>query len=913
MKCTRRQFVKISTAVSAALASISIADISAFSKELSGLVKDAVVSGDDFGKAGAEKKITVGTCLQCGNTDGLLGFVDNNGILTKLEGNPKHPNTRGRLCAKGQAGIQQVYDPFRIKQPMLRIGNRGDADAAWKPISWEEAVTEVANRLIKIRKKDPGRFVYHQGRNRFKPFTSRFTNAFGTKHYFTHTSICESSLKTGYKNTFGADIDTSDWAHSKYIISFGENIYEAAYMHMSGTQRVIEGRVDNNAKFVVFDPRLSNTAGRADEWFPLIPGTDSAILLAMSNVIMQEDLADLDFLNRWTNYPPDKLKKHLEKFTPQWAEKISSIPADDIRRIAIEFAKAKPRCFVRAYNGLSNNRNGAYNARNVAILNAIVGNIDKEGGFCLPKSTGFGKVSPEPDIDMVLEEIGMKDAEFPIEEFFDENYPIAYEGPHHLMPSVLKELDYKVDLYMLQQYNPLYSNPDEELWTEVFTDKNRIEFIVDFTPFWSETAKLASDLIIPDVTYMERLNFNDMPSVENIPFIQLYQPLIKPLYESRSMYDTLLAIAKKIPGMDKYFEFESIDEYCRIAVDDKWNDGAYERLKKDGVLIGKKYEADTYKSFDQLSENEIAEMRQFEIYDKKLSPEDIDKLISDGSTIPSPPASKEEAGKDYLMLGNPIKDKAGKKTLGLVRPDGIYKGFPTSSGVFEIYSPDLKKNGFEPLPHFELVPAIKKININKIDENLILITGKWNVHTQSRTANCWWLMEIVNYNPAWINTKTAKKLNIKTGDNIIINVPQSNKTIKCKVNVTEGINPKCIFVSFSLGHWEYGPLASKGKFPPDINKPDIMKELWPYPKKWPGEPFEAGYARPTTTELGKPYPAKDIYATSPAIANPVVKDHKKRTTVGWAPNSLYPADETLTDPIGAECAWSNLYVKVEKA
>lgn len=884
--------------------------LQAFGAELKNGGEDVTKSGNDWGRAGAKLQTRVTTCLQCGNTDGLIAYLEK-GRIVKLEGSLKHPNTRGRLCAKGQAGLQQVYDPFRIKWPMKRVGKRGDPDAAWKRITWEEATDEVAKRLGDIRSSgDPGRFVFHQGRNRFSQFAQRFTKAMGTKHYLTHTSYCEASLKVGYENSFGQNLGTPDSARSKYILDFGDNILECSYMHHALPQRIMEGRYLNGAKNVVFDPRLSHTAGRADEWFPLNVGTDAAVILAMCNVILEEGLHDREFLDEWTNFPASKLAAYLKQYTPTKAEAASGVAAADIKRIAIEFAKAAPACYAYAYNGLSNHSNGAYNVRCLALLNAVVGSYDKPGGFGLMKFTGWGAVDPEPDIEKVLAEIGAADAKFPIEEDHLEKYPLASHGTDHLLPHRLIDLDYKVKFYMLHQYNPLYAAADRELWLKVLSDKKRVEFILDFSPFWSETAKLVADMIIPDCTYLERTQMTDMPCVENFPFVELWQPAVQPLYESRSMYDTMLAVAGKIGGgMEKYFAFDTITDYVGESIDAVWGEGAFERLQKDGVLIGDHYDPATYKSFDELSEAEKSAMRKFNTYSKKLSDADMDELRAKGAVLPS----AEKAEGKAAFTSAPIKDKSGKKTVGIMKSGIAYKGFPTGSGLFEIFSDAFKEHGFDPMPTYKPVASLA----GRSDDELALITGKINVHTQSRTANCAWLTEISHYNPAWIHPSVAKKHGLVEEDDIIIESGQGVKEMPCRVHITEGINPGAIFISTSLGHWEYGALASKGK------NPFNGRPLFEARRELPGTPFEKGYSRKTTSNLNPLAPKSDVLVGSTVRINandlvrpkksPVVKDYKGRSTVGWSPNAILATDAAMTDPIGGEYAWCDTTVRIRKA
>ncbi|MFQ5574125.1 MAG: molybdopterin-dependent oxidoreductase, partial [Terriglobia bacterium] len=730
-------------------------------------------SGGRLGEKGRERDFVNTTCLQCGVTDGLRAYVEE-GRIVKVEGNPKNPNTHGPyhtpICAKGQAGAQQVYDPFRIKTPLKRTNKRGEK-GEWRQITWEEAVDEVAERLNKIRNSgDPGRFCFHQGRNRFGQFTTRFTNVFGTKHYFNHTSTCESSLKVGYETSFGQDLDASDAARSKYIIEWGDNIYEASYMHNPLMQRLIAGRVDNGAKMVAVDSRLSNTAGAADEWVPVKVGTDAAMILAMCQVIMEKNLGDIDFINTWTNYPADLLKEYLRPFTPAWAESICEVPARTIERLAVEFAKNQPG-YARAYNGISNHWNGTYNARCIALLNAIVGNLDKEGGFCLMKFTGFGKVEPEPDIDALLAE-NFPEATFPVNEDHEEDYPLAHHRTDHLLPHRLQKLDYQMKLYMLHQYNPCFVNPDRKLWIDTLSQDRYAEFIVDFTPYLSETASLVVDLIIPDVSYLERMQINDMPPVENFPFVHLFQPVVEPLYDgSKSMYDTMLAIAKKVDGISQYFDFETVEDYCRESVENGWGPGSWDRLRQDGVLIGDAYDPATYKAWDDMDADERAAMRQFETFKNVIPAAKLTELRADGFTVPS--------------TAGPITD--GDSTKGVVMGGVAYQGFPTSSGLFEIHSSVLDEHGFEPLPVYRPNPGLMSV----ANDEFALTTGKWNVHTQSRTANCAWLLEIMHYNPVWINSERAEDLGIKDGDKVVLENDGGALTPVCIVGDARSDPPRC--------------------------------------------------------------------------------------------------------------------------
>lgn len=894
MKVTRRRFMQLGAAAGSA-ALLSGGALQAAADDLVTNGRD--VAGGKEHEKGEQRNFTPTTCVNCGVTDGILAFTEGEGKskrIVKLEGNPKHPNCRGKICAKGQAGLQLVYDPFRIRYPMMRDPEKRGDPKAWKRISYEQAIDEVAKRLTDIRKSgDIGSFVYHTGRDRFGEFTKRWVKATGSKHNMNHTSICESSLKAGYETTFGQDMDIPDVLNAKYMIFVGDNIFEASYMHNALAQRISDARFGPNAaKLVAIDPRLSQTAGAADEWLAPRPGTDAAILLAMCHVIMRENLHDAAFLDEWTNYPTAKLKKYLKPFTPEWAEEQCGVEATKIERIAIEFGSSQPG-FVRAYNGLSNSTNGTYNARCVALVNAIVGNIDKPGGFCLMKDTAFGKLEPEPKEDDIIEELGMK-GEFPFLEFQEEKFPLAHHGTHHLIPEMMEESKHKIELYMLHQYNPVYSNPDCKQWLDLMKDTSKIAFIVDFSPFVSETVQETVDLVIPDCTYLERMMVNKMPSVENFGFIHVFQPVIDPLYESVSLYDSLLAIAKKVPGMEKYFDYENVEAMCKALVEGKWGEGSWERLKADGALINPGGGSDpkvmpsdpAYKSYEQLTPDELAAGRKFNTFSKVLGPEDIAKLKDKESQFPKG--------------DGPIKDKDGKKTVGVVKGGVTYKGFPSATGIWETHSHELEEHGFDPLPAY--VPNATTARMGK--DEFQLITGKTNVHVQSRTANIPWLMEINHYNPLWINTSDAERLGVESGDEINLQNDYGMKSVSCRAHVTEGIRPGTVFIAFSMGHWEYGPMASKGKDPFAMLPEQDFTDVEGIEKNVDAEWFTA---ESNVDRLADVWWHKQNIPGDARGKNPI-----DRETVGWLSNWICPNDVDHTDPIGGEYAWSNVPVKIVK-
>ena len=374
----RRDFLKLASGTTVGLATGALS-IPVFKRVVGGAPAAATTGAIDYTRAKAVPTICYGCTTHCG----VIGWVQD-GRVRRIEGNPLEPNARGKICAKANGMIHYTYYPERLLYPLKRVGPRGSGQ--WKRISWDEALDEIAGRLRKLREEGhPERFIFHYGRDKTKGFTSRFTNAFGTPNRLNRRSICSSNRRAPLMSFYGRDFEweSQDFAETRYIINFGANPMEAYQGGLFMMQRIQEARVDHGAKMVTFEVRPSATASVSDEYFPIMPGTDGAVAMAMAHVIVKEKLYDETFWNRWANLPLDDLRQHLEPFTPELAERESGIPAADIRRIAIEFAEAAPRCCTMSNRGSAKHYNGMQADRGIRLLDVLVGNVGKPGGFCL--------------------------------------------------------------------------------------------------------------------------------------------------------------------------------------------------------------------------------------------------------------------------------------------------------------------------------------------------------------------------------------------------------------------------------------------------------------------------------------------------------------------------------------------------
>ncbi|HLC23392.1 MAG TPA: molybdopterin-dependent oxidoreductase, partial [Dehalococcoidia bacterium] len=244
VKVTRRQFLGMAGGLTAAAALAG--GISAASASASGQ------AGDVSRTTGRELKSIPTTCQLCQARCGLLAFL-RHGRLVTLEGNPEHPNSKGRVCAKGQAAVNLVYNPDRLLYPMKRAGARGDG--TYERISWGEALDEIASKLKALRAGGhPDQFIFQGGAMASPRFVSRFLDAFGTTSaFFFSQPSSDTNRRLALLSTWGSEDGIGDVARSKFILNFGSNPYEAHWYHVPLIQRLIEARTDNSARLVTFD------------------------------------------------------------------------------------------------------------------------------------------------------------------------------------------------------------------------------------------------------------------------------------------------------------------------------------------------------------------------------------------------------------------------------------------------------------------------------------------------------------------------------------------------------------------------------------------------------------------------------------------------------------------------------------
>ena len=790
---SRRNFLKLGAAAAAASASTGFAGKGALAAPKNGL---KVGSMDFSPRTGMEREAIPTACWQCVSRCPMIGYVEGE-RLVKLEGQPDSIRTEGKVCAKAQAGINQVYDPDRVLYPMRRVGKRGEGK--WKRVSWDEALDELTGRLQKLRDEGhPEKFMFHYGRMKAsssKLIKSLFLANYGTGSIGNHTSICEGGKWTAQELTWGKHYDNWDFDNTKYILNFGSNFLEAHTNHTSIAQRLVKAMIERHVEMVTFDVRLSNTAAKSTEWVPLKPGTDGAVVLAMCNVVMNENLykgageAFLEFCKVSPDIEatiPQKvaaLKSHLATYTPEWAAEISGVEAGKIRAIARQFATTRPACVV-SYRGAVAHYHGADTERAVQMLAAITGNIDNPGGRC--RAVGAKWSYPKgPKTKPKAKKLKL----------FDGLKGQAALPTHHISHQVFNMIKDggagRPEVYMWYCYSPVYSNGDCRANAEVLKDEQLIPFTVCVSPFYDEAAALA-DLILPDATYLERWDWEDMVSPRQVPEYYLRQPMVKPLGEARNFADVCCEMAER---MGFPLGVKSMKEFVKASCEKTplvKAAGGFEYMKENGVLHDPKAKPKFYG------------------YRTEIAPEAVDKegVIYDAATgvywnwkkakLHSRQEAKEKgyAGTKKAFTAY-VGQKIGDKVYAAFKPDALNK-----SGYFELYSTLMAEKGLAAMPSYAPIPEHARMESGE----MILTTYKVNVQSHSRTQNCKWLTEIFNDNPAWINPASAAAKGIADGDRI--KVKSAIGEIETTARVTPAIVPGTIAISMHCGHWEYGRYAS---------------------------------------------------------------------------------------------------------
>jgi len=741
-------------------------------------------------------------CFNCEAACGLLAYIDKEtGQIRRFEGNPLHPGSRGRNCAKGPATINQIKDPERILYPLRRAGRRGED--CWERVSWDEALDSIAARIRKaLVEERHDEVMYHVGRPGHDKFMEWVLKAWGIDGHNSHTNVCSASARVGYQMWTGADRPSPDHANARFILLLSAHLETGHYFNPHA-QRIIEAKM-SGAKIAVMDPRLSNTASMADYWMPTRPGSEGAVLIAMAMVIVREGLHDASFMRRWLNWEEwlkeehpsapltfdvfiEKLLAHYEACSPGFAESESGVPATMIVEVAREIAKAGSACASHIWRGAASGNLGGWQiARALVLLNTVTGAVGRKGSTS-PNSWnkhGFSTVTSPPPHDRWNELL------------FPREWPLAHYEMSFLLAHFLKEGRGRLDTYFTRVYNPVWTNPDGFTWIEVLSDESKVGCHVALTPTWNETAIFA-DFVLPMGHAGER---HDLMSQETHAgsWISFRQPVLRAAAERTG----------RPTGLTRETNPGEVWEEDEFWIELSW------RIDPDGALgirkwfespwrPGEKLTVDEY--YRYIFENHVPGLPEAAAekgltpleYMRRVGAFEVRKDVHELNETPLTDADLEGAETD---AATGIIRKGGAAVGVLV--DGVARrGFNTPSRKLEFFSRTLKEWNWpeEATPgHIRSHVHHETIDPGK-GEYLLLPTFRLPTMIHTRSANSKWLAEIAHRNPVLIHPRDAQRIGVTTG--ALVKVVTEIGHFVNRAYVTEGIRPGVVACSHHMGRW----------------------------------------------------------------------------------------------------------------
>jgi anaerobic selenocysteine-containing dehydrogenase len=765
-------------------------------------------------KVGREYMLVPTVCFNCESACGLLAYVDKETLeIRKLEGNPHHPGSRGRNCAKGPATINQVSDPERILYPLRRTGARGGG--GWERVSWDHVLDTLAERMHDaFAAGRPNDVMYFVGRPGEDGFADRFLETWGCDGHNSHTNVCSSGGRAGYGFWSGTDRPSPDYANARFLLLISAHLESGHYFNPHA-QRITEAR-HHGAKVAVVDPRLSNTASMADYWLPTWPGTEAALLLAIAKVLLAEGWYDREFVRRWVNWrtylracaPGSEatfenfigaLRAEYAKYTPEFAEAETGVPAATVLAVAREIAAAAPAFASHIWRAAAaGNLHGWQITRSLWLLNVLTGSVGTRGGV---SPNAWNKFIPAPWRKPPANE-QWNEVNWP------RDYPLAHNEMSILYPHMLLEGEARQPLLFTRVLNPVWTYPDGWSWMRALRDEQAVGVHAALTPTWSETAWWA-DYVLPMGHGPER---HDTHSYETHAgrWLGFRQPVRR--------------VAMERMGRPVQFTYEAnpgeVWEEGEFWIELSW------RADPDGSLGIRRYYESPYRPGEKITledyyrwmfENTVPGLPE------KAAAEGLEPLAymrRYGCVEISPP------GADYAQHETEVGEEADTEVRGVeetvtkVSFDGSHlpltgcpdtvatvvdgtprRGFNTPSRKLELYSETLAEWGWPEfaLPHFARSHVHHSLIDHARGEYVLLPTYRLPTMIHSRSGNAKWLNELSHTHPLLVCPEDAERIGLVTGD--LARVETEIGWFVIKALVTEGIRPGVVAASHHMGRW----------------------------------------------------------------------------------------------------------------
>ncbi|HIM93930.1 MAG TPA: thiosulfate reductase [Campylobacterales bacterium] len=718
-------------------------------------------------------------CEMCVNKCAAIAKVEN-GVVKKLDPNPLFPKSKNMLCPRGVAGIHALYDPDRLKYPMVRIGKRGEG--RFKRVTWDEAYEAILNgtedfkglkQILDEEKNNRSTIGYCAGEGMGEHIYHDFMfKKIGSLNFVNHASICLQTTVSGYNLTIGA-YGQADLANANYVIMAGANRAEAIVT--PDTMEIFKRTRGRGATLIVVDPRYTNTAVLADEWLGIKVGTDLAFVLALTYVAIREGLYNKEFVEKNVN-GFNEYKEHIisNNYTPEWAEKITGIKANKIIKIARDFMAASPKAIYYQGRRTAWSFQDFQHRRATAIFTALGGGIDIKGGIVFGKKLPLGHDKVKTPL--------YTNTKTRIDKGVSAMEGISGSWIGWRNKIIEEKSPYPIRAMFSYKQNPMLSVPNVAKTKKMF---EMMDLVVTIDIIPSDTV-IMSDVILPECSYLEREDpVKSFGGIE--PSIALRQKVIEPLYESKPLFEILKGLSNKISkplweitkkhdeivqeeleledeidfypegGFDLTDMFKhSVEEENRIKVVSQYGENAYKTLKEKGIFYPN---MDRY--FKKINDNE------YEYY----------------------PENK----KHYSVLKENLKSEIYNESCVDEKLLAALKGkVKTKSEKVECNLEFLTQKGVDAMPKWrdELYKETPKGKFR-------FITGRHAQFTQNSTLNNVMLLDLMRENYIWINQKQADSLSIVYGD--WVEVISATGKVKIKAYPTNKIIENVVFYVHGFG------------------------------------------------------------------------------------------------------------------
>jgi len=808
MRLTRRAFIQASAATSCLLAAGCATQPP---------VSAAMAPRKMKGGTPAKGDWVASTCQGCTQWCAIEVLVQNDRAV-RVRGNQNSKTNHGYVCPRGHLIPAQMYDPDRIKVPLKRTNpakGRG-VDPKFVPITWDEALDTVADKMIELRKaNETHKLVYMRGRYSSTStdlLYGAFPRIFGTGNYFSHSAICAEAEKMGSGLTQGFfGYRDYDLPNVNCLVVWG--------CDPLASNREVPNTIVNFADIlkrgtvVAVDPRLSNVAAKAHEWLPVLPGTDGALAGAMAHVLLTEGLWSREFVGdfkdgknlfvagktvdeaafveketfgvvRWWNL-------ELKDRTPAWAEKECGIPAAQIVRVARAMGKSAPKTAVWMGPGVAMNPRGTYTAMAVYALNGLLGSIDVEGGVWQASSSLTARF---PSSDAYVDDMakaavkgrkldGRGEKDMPA---MMNARPGSGVVTNNVANGMLKDPG-ACKVFIGSWCNFNFSCTGAQRWDQAMA---KVPFFVHMVTNPSEMTQFA-DIVLPS-TFNSAEGWSIITNMGNgYGYTSIQQPVVKRLWDVKQEETEVVWLlarklkAKGFPNLADYFDKEFKDpETGKTASNEREFNEIAAKISSAPIWMPK----EPLKGSPQIKG--WAEFRAKGMYSNPRY------------------ALKRGWGGKFATETKKFEfySETAKKGLG-----EHAKKFNTSVDDILAVSGYVAKGEVAFVPHYE--PP--KRHGSFAEYPFTFIDYKSRLNREGRSQNLTWYQEFKKVDPgdvSWddvlkMNPADGLKLGLKTGDMVKVASPNGSMTVKLKL--WEGVRPGTVAKCYGQGHWAYGRVATE--------------------------------------------------------------------------------------------------------